>query len=128
MRQVEYRGAQDRKRIDALVQPEILILGGYEGLLHHVRHRRIRDEDAALGGKFRHQPCVAGEDPAHHRGLVIPQAIHIGKVGAESIPREVAAGATQQNQQRAYAEETSRHSAQKTVEPAAARSPCNRLL
>ncbi len=60
MRQIEHARAHDRHRIDALVHPEILVLGRNESLLYHFRHGRIGHKDSALGGEFGHQPRIAG--------------------------------------------------------------------
>ena len=84
--------------------PEILVLGRDEGLLHHVGNRRIRHEDASLGGQLGHQPRVAGVDPAHHRRLVVAQPIDVRQVGAEALPRDVAADAADHGHQQADAE------------------------
>ena len=84
-------------------------------------NRRIRHEDAPLGGKFRHQPGVAGVDPAHHRRLIIAQPIDVRQIGAETLPRDIAADAADRGHQQADGEEAAHHAAHEAAEQAAAR-------
>ncbi len=115
MRQVEGGGAHDRQRIDPWMRPEMLILGRYEGVLHHVGDRRIRHEDATLRGKLRHQPRVAGVDAAHHRRAVVAQPVDVRQVRAEALPREVSARAADHAHQQPDGEQPAHHA---THEPA----------
>ena len=100
--------------------PKMLILRRDEGLLHHIGNRRIWHEDAALGRKLRDQPSVAGVDAAHDRWLIIAQPIDVGQVGAEALPREIAARAADRRHQQEDAEQSAQHAARETAEPAAA--------
>ena len=77
--------------------PEVLVLGRDEGLLHHVGDRRVRHEDAPLGGQLGQQARVAGIDAAHHRRLVVAQAVDVRQVGAEVLPGEIANASADQH-------------------------------
>ena len=101
----------DRQRIDTGMRPEILVLGRDERLLHHVRDRRIRHEDAPLGGKLRHQPRVAGIDPAHHARLIIPQAIDVRQIGTEPLVGDIANATAHKHHQHHDGEQTAQDTA-----------------
>ncbi len=95
LHQVGEGGARHRTRIDALVGPEVLVLGGDEGLLDHVRDGGERHEDAPLLCQLGDQARVAGVDAAHHRRLVLPQAVHGRQLGGQLLERVVGDGAAQ---------------------------------
>ena len=84
------RGAGHGAGVDTLVGPEILVLGGNEGLLDDVRNGGVRHEDAPLLGQFGDQPVIAGVDPAHHRRLVLAQPVHRRQFGGELLEGMVA--------------------------------------
>ncbi len=75
------RGAQDSERVDAAMDPEILVLGGDEGVAHHGGDGVERREDAPLAGEFGDQRAIGGEDAAHHRGLVGLEPGDVRKIG-----------------------------------------------
>ncbi len=77
--------AGDGAGVDALVGPEILVLGGDEGLLDHVRNGGERHEDAPLLRQLGDQAVIAGIDPAHHRRLVLAQPVHRRQFGRELL-------------------------------------------
>ncbi len=75
-------GAQDGERIDAAMGPEILILGGDEGLFDDIGNGGIGRIDAPLLGKLGHQRAIGREHPAHYRRLIILEPGDIGKIGS----------------------------------------------
>jgi len=127
--QVEYCGAGDRQRIDARMRPEILVLGGDEGLPHHIRYGRIGYKDAPFSGKLCHQSPITGVHAAHHWRLIVPQSFYVRQVGAEAFICDIATKATDGHDQNPDAEQTPRDAARKPAECSATRLlPCWPLL
>ena len=74
-------GAQDGHRVDAVMGPEGVILGGDECLLHLLGDGADRHEDAPFGRVFRQQLRIIGVQPRDHLRIVMLERIERRQAG-----------------------------------------------
>ena len=89
---IEQAGANDAAEVEAVVLVEVLVLGGEEGVDHHLRHGLDRNVEPALRGVFGDQRTVAGMDAGHHRRLIVLQLRVVRQVLGE-MPEQTGARA-----------------------------------
>ncbi len=112
--QVDRAGARDALEVEPVVLVEILVLGGQEGVDHHLRHGLDRNVEPALGGVFGDQRAVGGVHAGHHRRLVVLKLRVVRQVLGE-VPEQAGGGAdADQEHDRPGREQESAESQQKS--------------